>query len=176
MPQDKDQLLQDLVEKYAKLFMKMACSNGVPSDEAEDIVMEAIWSYYQSPYFGTLDDHDTKLFMAKIIKNKSIDRYRKRKDEEDETVGDDIGDLIGIRAPHHMEPERKLISEQNYRHIHKAIGNLSPNLREAAILYFLEERNHREISKALGVSEVVCRARVSRARKQLVKELKELLE
>ena len=176
MPQDKDQLLQDLVEKYAKLFMKMACSNGVPSDEAEDIVLEAIWSYYQSSYFGQLNDHDTKIFMARIIKNKSIDRYRKRKAEDEETVEDDIGNLIGIRAPRHMEPETQIISEQNYRRIHKAIDNLRPNLREAAILYFLEERNYREISEALGVSEEVCRARVSRARKFLEEELKEFLD
>ena len=163
MPQKDDKLLQDLVEKYAKLFMKMACNCGVPYDEAEDIVMDAIWSFYRSEHYGKLDERETRLMMARIIKNKSIDRYRKRKTEDEQTVDEDIGDIVGVSAPKHWEPEERVISKQNYHQIREVIENLRPKWRDVVIMYFLEERTYAEISKARGVSEDVCRARGSRA-------------
>ena len=46
MPQDKDELLQVLITKYAQMYMKLAYAIGVPYDDVEDIVMEAFWSFY----------------------------------------------------------------------------------------------------------------------------------
>lgn len=43
MPQDKDELLQVLITKYAQMYMKLAYAIGVPYDDVEDIVMEAFW-------------------------------------------------------------------------------------------------------------------------------------
>ena len=42
MPQDKDELLQVLITKYAQMYMKLAYAIGVPYDDVEDIVMESI--------------------------------------------------------------------------------------------------------------------------------------
>ena len=54
MPQDKDELLQVLITKYAQMYMKLAYAIGVPYDDVEDIVMEAFWSFYRADY-GVLD-------------------------------------------------------------------------------------------------------------------------
>lgn len=173
MPQKDDKLLQDLLDKYTKLFLKLAISNGAPYDDAEDIVMEAIWSFYDSEHYGKLSESGNRLMMARIIKNKCIDRYRKHKTEEELTIRDDIGDVIGIKASRKYDPEKQVIAEDNYRRIRNVVENLKPTWRDVAVMYFLEERTYPEISKALGVSEEVCRARVSRARKFLEEELKE---
>ena len=50
MPQDKDELLQVLITKYAQMYMKLAYAIGVPYDDVEDIVMEAFWSFYRADY------------------------------------------------------------------------------------------------------------------------------
>lgn len=42
MPQDKDELLQVLITKYAQMYMKLAYAIGVPYDDVEDIVMGSI--------------------------------------------------------------------------------------------------------------------------------------
>lgn len=173
MPQKDDKLLQDLIEKYAKVYMKLACNNGAPESDAEDIVMDAFWSFYRSEHYGNLSEGDTRLMMAKIIKNKCIDRYRKHKTEDELTIRDDIGSVFGVRAPKTYEPERQVIAEESYRRIRAAVENLKPTWKDVAVMYFLEERTHAEISKALGISEEVCRARVSRARRFLEEELKE---
>ena len=164
------------MKKYSKTFMKLACNHGAPVSDAEDIVMDAFWSFYQSQYYGKLDEKGTRLMMAKVVKNKCIDRYRKYKTEEELTVCEDVNEVYGISATKTCEPEHLAIAEESCRKIRAAIENLKPVWRDAAIMYFLEERTHAEISKALGISEVVCRARVSRARKFLEQELKEELE
>ena len=41
MRREDEELLQMLIEKYAKLYMKIAFDNGVPYADAEDVVMEA---------------------------------------------------------------------------------------------------------------------------------------
>ena len=77
MPQNNTELLQDLINKYARMYMKFAYEQGAPYDDLEDIVMDAFWCFYKSEYFGTLDEKETKIMMAKIVKNKCIDLYRK---------------------------------------------------------------------------------------------------
>ncbi len=47
MSENKEALLRELIDKYAKLYMKLACNSGVSSENAEDIVMEAFWSFYK---------------------------------------------------------------------------------------------------------------------------------
>jgi len=173
MPQKDDKLLQDLIEKYTKLFLNMAIRNGVPYDDAEDVVLDAFWSFYDSDHYGKLSERETRLMMARIVKNKCIDRYRRHKTEDELKVWDDIGDVYGIQAPRKYDPERQAIAEDNCRRIREIIENLKPSWRDIAVLYFLEERTYPEISEALGVSEEVCCARVSRARKFLEDKLKE---
>ena len=173
MPQKDDKLLQDLIKQYTRLFLKLAIKHGAPYDDAEDIVMDAFWCFYDSEHYGKLSESATRIMMARIVKNKCIDRYRKYKTEEELKLWDDINDVFGIQAPSKYDPERQVIAEDNYRRIRSMIENLKPTWRDVAVMYFLEERTYAEISEALGVSEEVCRARVSRARKFLEDKLKE---
>ena len=74
MPQDKDELLQVLITKYAQMYMKLAYAIGVPYDDVEDIVMEAFWSFYRADYGGKLESEKAiKVMLARIVENKCID-------------------------------------------------------------------------------------------------------
>ena len=80
MPQDKDELLQVLITKYAQMYMKLAYAIGVPYDDVEDIVMEAFWSFYRADYGGKLESEKAiKVMLARIVENKCIDYFRKEK-------------------------------------------------------------------------------------------------
>ena len=83
MPQKDDKLLQDLIRQYTRLFLKLAIKHGAPYNDAEDIVMDAFWCFYDSEHYGKLSESATRIMMARIIKNKCIDRYRKYKTEEE---------------------------------------------------------------------------------------------
>ncbi len=71
MLKSEEALLQELIDKYAKMYMKLAYNSGVPSENAEDVVTEAFWSFYKSGYFGCLSEKETKVMLANIVKNKS---------------------------------------------------------------------------------------------------------
>lgn len=174
MPQKDTKLLQDLVQKYAKLFMKMACNSGIAYDDAEDIVMEAIWAFYDSEHYEKLDETSAKYMVARIVKNKCIDYYRKNKNDTEMVIDDGEEAMLRVGANSSMEPEQQVIEKENGRRIRDAIENMKPILRDTATMYFLEDRTFSEISKALGVSEAVCRKRIQRAREHLREELKDL--
>lgn len=174
MPHKDEKMLQDLVEKYAKLYMHLACKNGVPFADAEDVVMESLWSFYNSEYYGTLDEVQTKYMLARIVKNKCIDYYRKNKNDQEMTVDDGEETLLRIGVRSGKEPETQMIEKENYRRIRNTIENMKPVFRDTAIMYFLQDCTFSEISRALGVSEAVCRKRIQRAREYLRNELEDL--
>ena len=174
MPQKDTKLLQDLVQKYAKLFMKMANNAGIPYDEAEDVVMESLWAFYNSEHYEKLDENSAKFMVMRIVKNRSIDYYRKNKKNVEMIAEDGEEAMMRLGADSTLEPEQQVIAKEKGRRIREAIENMKPILRDTATMYFLEDRTFPEISKALGVSEAVCRKRIQRAREHLREELKDL--
>lgn len=94
MPQDKDELLQVLITKYAQMYMKLAYAIGVPYDDVEDIVMEAFWSFYRADYGGKLESEKAiKVMLARIVENKCIDYFRKEKRSIKPNEDEDVSEL-----------------------------------------------------------------------------------
>jgi RNA polymerase sigma factor (sigma-70 family) len=58
----------------------------------------------------------------------------------------------------------------DYADVHWALKQLSPDLREAVALVYLEEMNHREAAEATGCAETTISWRIFRA-KRLLKKL-----
>lgn len=173
--QQKDiALLQDLMRKYARMYMKLACEYGVRYDDAEDVVMEAYMAYYQSDNYEKLDEENAKNVLARIVFNKCIDYHRKNKHGIEMMVDNGEEMMYGATADSSAEPEENLIKKENHRRTRQIFASMKPIWRDAATMYFLEGLTYSEISKALEVSETVCRKRVSRARDYLRKELSEV--
>ena len=176
MPQNNNELLQRLVDKYAKMYMKLACTRGVPQSDAEDVVMSAFWSFYKSRYFGKLSEEETKVMMARIVKNKCIDYYRKNGHVELLALVECETELDRMSMEFDTLLDDKMIRNEKNRYVREVVEGLKEIWREPVKMYFIEERSIAEISEALGISEDVCRSRISRAKKYLKKELKDLRE
>lgn len=177
MLQKNEELLHDLIEKYAKIFAKLAWRYGVPYDDAEDVAMEAIWAFYKSNLYEGKDEAEAIKIMTKIVKNKSIDFFRKENKKDGTEVDIDDEDVyIQLTGPEKYEPEKVVIAEDGYRRVIKVIEGLKDIWREPVKMYFVEDRSYEEISETLEISEEVCRSRISRARKFLKKELKNMLD
>ena len=110
MPQKDTKLLQDLVQKYAKLFMKMANNAGIPYDDAEDVVMESLWAFYNSEHYEKLDENSAKFMVMRIVKNKSIDYYRKNKKNAEMIAEDGEEAMMHLGADYTLEPEQQVIT------------------------------------------------------------------
>lgn len=177
MPQKNEKLLHDLIEKYAKIFAKLAWRYGVPYDDAEDVAMEAIWAFYKSDLYEGKDETEAIKIMTTIVKNKSIDFFRREnKKDVTEVDIDDEEVYIQLAGPEKYEPEKVAVANDGYRRVLKVIEGLKDIWREPVKMYFVEDCSYEEISKTLEISEDVCRSRISRARKFLEKELKDMLD
>jgi len=174
MQQKDTTLLYDLIRKYARMYMKLACEYGVRYDDAEDVVMESFMAYYQSDNYEKLDEENAKNVLARIVFNKSIDHYRKNRWGTEMLVENGEEMMYAATANSSTEPERNLILQENHRRTRQIFESMKPIWRDAATMYFLQGMTYAEISKALDVSETVCRKRVSRARDYLRNELSEV--
>ena len=83
-------------------------------------------------------------------------------------------DKISYRAGNAVD--KTVVSNENCQYIRDTIDGLKDIWREPVRMYFIEERSIPEISRALGITEEVCRSRISRARKCLKEKLKGMWE
>ena len=114
MPQDKDELLQVLITKYAQMYMKLAYAIGVPYDDVEDIVMEAFWSFYRADYGEKLESEKAiKVMLARIVENKCIDYFRKEKRSIKPNEDEDVSELEYIADLSKYDPLQSVISRES---------------------------------------------------------------
>lgn len=81
MPQDKDELLQVLITKYAQMYMKLAYAIGVPYDDVEDIVMEAFWSFYRADYGGKLESEKAIKVVLRVLSRINVSTILEKRSE-----------------------------------------------------------------------------------------------
>ena len=171
MQQDENMLLQSMYEDYQAVLCYVAKRSGMPSDEIEDVIQETYISYYQK-YRLDWPEKQKKAMLIKIVKHKCIDHYRKNSHYEsvsmDDTVNFDETELI---TKYMMgDSLDAIVRNETYQEVRNCIMEMKKDWRDVAILYFVEERQIKEICDILSLSPTVCRSRISRARKYL-KEL-----
>ena len=69
--------------------------------------------------------------------------------------------------------ETPAIQNISYKELMKMIAGLPPGFRTVFNMFVIEGYNHKEISEALGISEVTSRSQLQRARVMLQKKIKE---
>ena len=125
MPQDKDELLQVLITKYAQMYMKLAYAIGVPYDDVEDIVMEAFWSFYRADYGGKLESEKAiKVMLARIVENKCIDYFRKEKRSIKPNEDEDVSELEYVADLSTYDPLQSVISRESCGQIFEVLDGL----------------------------------------------------
>lgn len=124
MPQDKDELLQVLITKYAQMYMKLAYAIGVPYDDVEDIVMEAFWSFYRADYGGKLESEKAiKVMLARIVENKCIDYFRKEKRSIKPNEDEDVSELEYVADLSTYDPLQSVISRESCGQIFEVLDH-----------------------------------------------------
>lgn len=153
--------LNRLFEKYynqTKLYTYTLCRNMTV---AEDIVSEA---FYKALATVDYESESFKYWLLRVCRNKYFDYLKKQKklkpiEDDNEIVSDD--NVID-----------KIIKEEKYAALYKAINILDENYREAIVLFYFEELKIKEIALIMGRSEENIKVLLFRARGKL----KDILE
>lgn len=170
MQQDINEMLQAIYDDYQRPLRIFAISLGVPEKDVDDIVQEAIIAYYEH-YPLDWESRYKKAMLATIVRNKSIDYFRKYQREHVIWDSEYFWENREMTAHYSHDLMDQIISEELYRDVKNAIAELSKELQAAARLHLIEGFPEKEVAKRLGITSVACRARISRARKRLRQSL-----
>lgn len=112
-----------------------------------------------------INSHKTKGLIVIIVKNVSIDIYRKNKKERDNTIFiDDLDDINGYDE----------INKNEIGDLEIAISKLPENYKQVFLLKFSHELTDNEISEILDIKPDNVRKRISRGREKLKNILKKM--
>lgn len=112
-----------------------------------------------------INSHKTKGLIVIIVKNVSIDIYRKNKKERDNTIFiDDLDDINGYDE----------INKNEIGDLEIAISKLPENYKQVFLLKFSHELTDNEISEILDIKPDNVRKRIFRGREKLKNILKKM--
>lgn len=172
MEQDKREQLQALYEAYLVPLKKLAVRRGIGFDDIEDLVHDTILSFFEK-YPLDWTDKQKKAMLTRIMHNKWVDNYRKQSHYTDASVDEIEGNYLVMKKLMDKDVLFHVMNNETYREIWKLIDEMKKDWRDVIILYTIEERPITEVCEILGISEAVCRSRVSRARKDLKTKIKD---
>ncbi|MFT4806335.1 RNA polymerase sigma factor [Psychroserpens burtonensis] len=142
---------QNIVHKVCRLYTN---NQDAHNDLFQEITIQ-LWKAY--PKFR--GDAKFSTWMYRVGLNTAITLYRKSKrtikTQEFETVS------FKIKSVEYDDTE-----EQQLKLLYEAVHQLN-DIEKALVLLYLEDKNYKEISETLGISEVNARVKMNRVKKKL---------
>lgn len=158
MNKELEQNFVELLEKHQNIVHKVCRLYTNNQDAHNDLFQEItiqLWKAY--PKFR--GDAKFSTWMYRVGLNTAITLYRKSKrsikTQEFETVS------FKIKSVEYDDTE-----EQQLKLLYEAVHQLN-DIEKALVLLYLEDKNYKEISETLGISEVNARVKMNRVKKKL---------
>ncbi len=142
--------------------------------EAEDLSQEVFLRIYRtlSSYRAVHGGFAT--WMTSVTRNLLIDHYRRtRRDRVTDSIDDVLPELEEKPAAGRRPDQMAQLGELSAQ-VQRALGKLSPELREAVILRDLQGLEYAEIQEVLQVPEGTVKSRINRGRIELARLLEQM--
>ena len=147
---------QNLIHKICRLYTR---SDAEHKDLFQEITIQ-LWKAY--PKFR--GDSKFSTWMYRVGLNTAITLYRKSKRRIQSLNIDDFSYKIPQTEAYDDTEDQQL------QLIYEAIKKLN-DIEKALIFLYLENKNYKEISETIGISEVNARVKMNRVKKKLKKQL-----
>jgi len=163
-----------LVRVYWKRVFNVAYKFVARFDEAEDLTQEIFVKVFRAlPTFDRRASFET--WLTKVSRNLCIDRYRRRRREEERFTDEVDPDTIQIDELV-SRPDATLEQRDEIAMVRRALAKLDPTYREAVALRDVHDLSYEEIARRLQLPEGTVKSRISRGRKELARHLRLLQE
>lgn len=157
---------KQLYEQFADLLMAVCLRYSGDRDTAQDILhdgfLKAFRSFGQFQYKG---EGSLRAWLTRIMINGALETLRKRNmlnEQPMETLPDDIEE----------EEDLELIPQSV---LMQFIQELPDGYRAVFNLYVFEDKSHKEIAEALGITEHTSSSQFFRAKKLLMKKVSDYI-
>ena len=142
-------------------------------DEAQDILQNGFIKVFKN-INNFNGDGSFDGWIKRIVVNTAIDNYRRKK-VKPVTVDSELTDRIGAGLKDEDE-ELSIYERVPIQRVLDAVQELSPVYKMVFNLYVMEGHNHNEIAEMLEISVGTSKSNLSKARLNLRKKLKPLIE
>lgn len=162
-------------QKYHETIFRLISRMVHDREEVEDLTQEAFIKAFTS-LTSFDEEYAFSTWLFKIASNNSIDYIRKRKLRTfsiDKPLESDDNDYSFELPDTELEPDQELIAAQRKKMLEEAMSSLPTKYRQVIIMRHVDEREYREIAKALKLPLGTVKAHIFRARELLYKRLKD---
>ena len=169
---------EELVQQYHRRIYNICFRFAGSAADAQDLTQEVFVKMYR-----TLNSYDAErgafvTWVTAMTRNLLVDHFRRTKQERltdslDGTASerDDAMPLSEQIHDSRPTPDARAETQQLGEAVHRALGRLSPDLREAVILRDLQDMDYKEIATVLKVQEGTVKSRINRGRAELARLL-----
>lgn len=160
-----------IIERYEGRLMRYIFRvTNATREEAEDILQESFIKAYTN-----LNDFDTSLkfssWMYRIVYHQVISTYRKNK-ARPQGNSVDVEDEVLTRIASDEDIVRDIDRKQLAEKLRAVLANIDEKYREVLVLFYLEDKDYREISDILQKPMGTVATLLSRAKGKLKGEIK----
>ncbi len=134
--------------------------------DAEDVVQEAYLRAFR--FYGDLRAEESRPWLLTIVRNTC---YTWLKQNRAQDLTTEFDEEIHSPESEATNPETLLLESVDRQALHRALGELPAEFREAVILRELEGMQYKEIADVSGVPIGTVMSRLARARKRLLDRL-----
>ena len=142
--------------------------------EAEDLTQDVFLRIYRTlgSYRSTHGGFAT--WMTSVTRNLLIDHYRRTKRDRMTDSLDDAMPKLEQKETAARRPDQAALVGELSAQVQRALGRISPDLREAVILRDLQGLEYKEIQDVLQVPEGTVKSRINRGRIELARLLQQM--
>jgi RNA polymerase sigma-70 factor (ECF subfamily) len=172
---------EEIVQRFHRRIFNLCYRFAGSTEDAQELTQEVFIKVYRT--VGSFDGEKAAFstWLTTVTRNLLVDHFRRTRNDRltdslDAPQGGDedslpVSDRLASPAPSpHAEVERRERREM----VHRALQQISPDLREAVILRDLQELDYREIANVLRVPEGTVKSRINRGRAELARQLQRM--
>ena len=161
-------LFEELYHTYSASMYRVAFSILRDNGLAEGAVQQTFLKIFREiDKIDEIGSNKTRSFIVILVRNTSIDLYRKRK-RENLVYFDDLEQVPRDRTG---SPEDAVIAQQSEEEIRRRLESMDPKYADILMLRYYHGCRNKEIARLLELSEATVASRIFQGKKMLLRQL-----
>ena len=163
---------EELVRSHTRLVYGACYRFTGRAEDANDLTQEVFLRVFRSLHTFNPESGAFRTWLVRLTRNLLIDNYRKNKKHQAVDPLEEQMYALEETAGLGGQADRLLRRREAQEALQSALGQLSPELREAVILRDFQEMEYREIGESLDIPEGTVKSRINRGRRELARRLR----
>ena len=169
---------EEIVQRFHRRIYNICYRFAGSAEDAQELTQEVFIKVYRT--VGSFDGEKASFstWVTAVTRNLLVDHFRKSRNDRmtdsldaPQGADEDAAPLSDKLAGHALNPQTHVERRERREMVHRALQQISPDLREAVILRDLQELDYREIAQVLRVPEGTVKSRINRGRAELARLL-----